>query len=130
MNTVGGESWDKSGSAVYYEFSVPEDGLYAITFRALQNTRSNFTVFRRITVNGEVPFEQLNAVPFPYSADWVNVTLGGETPYRIFLHQGVNVLGIEATNAPYLPAIETIQKALLDINTLALEIKRLTGNQT
>lgn len=129
LNTLGGESWVKSGSAVYYEFNVPEDGLYAITFRALQNTRSNFTVFRRITVNGEVPFEQLNAVPFAYSADWADVPLGGQTPYRVFLHAGVNVLGIEATNAPYRSAIETIQQALLDINTLALEIRKLTGNQ-
>jgi ABC-type glycerol-3-phosphate transport system substrate-binding protein len=129
LNTLGGDNWIRSGSAVYYEFDVPEDGLYAISLRAMQNTRSNFTVFRRITVNGEVPFEQFNAVPFPYSPDWVDITPGGETPYRIFLRQGVNVLGIEATNAPYLPAIETIQEALLDINTLALEIRRLTGNQ-
>lgn len=129
MNTLGGDSWIRSGSAVFYEFTVPEDGLYAITLRALQNTRSNFTVFRRITVNGVVPFAELNAVPFRNSADWVNSTLGGETPYRIFMRAGVNVVGIEATNAPYLPAVETIQAALLDINDLALEINRLTGNQ-
>lgn len=129
LNMLGGESWNKSGSAVYYEFNVPEDGFYAITLRALQNTRSNFTSFRRITINGAVPFEQLNAVPFPYTADWVDVPVGGATPYRIFLRQGVNVLGIETTNAPYLPAIETIQEALIDVNNLALEIKRLTGNQ-
>jgi ABC-type glycerol-3-phosphate transport system substrate-binding protein len=129
LNVLGGETWNKSGSAVYYMFNIPEDGLYTITLRALQNTRSNFTVFRRITVNGEVPFEQFNAVPFPYSADWVNVHLGSETPYKVYLRQGVNVLGIEATNAVYLSAIETIQEALLDINALALEIKRLTGNQ-
>lgn len=129
LNILGGESWNKSGSAVYYAFDVPADGLYVITLRARQDTRSNFTVFRRITVNGEVPFEAFNTVPFPYSANWTNMPLGGETPYKVFLHQGVNVLGIEATNAPYLPAIETIQAALLDINTLALEIKNLTGNQ-
>lgn len=129
LNTLGGESWNKSGSAVYYEFNAPEDGLYALTFRALQNTRSNFTVFRRITINGDVPFEQFNAVPFPYSADWVDVHFGNETPYKIFLHQGLNVLGIEATHAPYQPAIDTVQEALLDINSLALEIRRLTGNQ-
>ncbi|MBL8153380.1 MAG: extracellular solute-binding protein [Anaerolineae bacterium] len=129
LNTLGGESWNKSGSAVYYEFSVPQDGLYAITLRALQNTRSNFTVFRRITINGAVPFEQFNAVPFSYSSDWIDVHLGSETPYKVFLHQGVNVLGIEATNAPYLAAMDTIQSALLDINDLALEIRRLTGNQ-
>lgn len=129
LNTLGGESWQKSGSAVYYTFDVPADGLYAITCHALQNTRNNFTVFRRITVNGAPPFAELNAVPFPYTPDWTNLTLGSETPYKIFLRRGQNVLGIEATNAPYLPAIQTIQRALLDINALALEIKKLTGNQ-
>lgn len=129
LNTLGGDSWIKSGSAVYYAIDAPQDGLYAITLRALQSTRSNFTVFRRITINGEVPFEQLNAVAFPSSSDWLTMTLGGAEPYRIHLREGVNVIGIEATNAPYLPAIETIQAALLDINTLALEINRLTGNQ-
>lgn len=129
LNTLGGESWKISGSAVYYTIEVPQDGLYAITLRALQNTRSSFTVFRRITVNGVVPFEEFNALPFRYSADWLDIPLGGDTPYRVFLRQGVNVLGIEATSAPYMAAIETIQKNLLDINTLALEIRKLTGNQ-
>ncbi|MBE7513265.1 MAG: extracellular solute-binding protein [Anaerolineales bacterium] len=131
LNTLGGESWIKSGSAVYYTFSVPEDGLYTFTLRALQNTRSNFTVFRRISINGKVPFAQFNTVPFVSSIDWLDVTLGedAQTPYNVFLRKGQNVLGVEVTNAPYLPAIETIQKALLDINTLSLEIKKLTGNQ-
>lgn len=129
LNSLGGESWDISGTAVYYQFTVPADGLYSIAFRTMQNTRSNFTVFRRITVNGEVPFEELNAVPFPYSAGWIDTRLGGDSPYLIFLHEGTNVLSIEATNAPYLTAIETIQDSLLSINTLALEINRLTGNQ-
>ncbi len=129
LNTLGGESWQKSGSAVYYAFEAPADGMYHITFHALQNTRNNFTAFRRITINDEVPFAELNAVPFAYTPDWRNVTLGGDTPYRVFLRQGLNVLGVETTNSPYLPAIETVQKALVDINTLALEIKKLTGNQ-
>ncbi len=129
LNTLGGESWKQSGSTVYYEFAVPEDGMYFITLRALQNTKNNFTTFRRITLNDEVLFDELNAVPFPYSSDWANVTLGNDTPYRLFLREGVNVLGIEATLSPYAAAIEKIQKVLVDINTLALEIKKLTGNQ-
>lgn len=129
LNTLGGESWDRSGSTVYYAFDVPEDGLYTITLRALQNTRNNFTSFRRITINDAVPFAELNEVPFAYSSDWTDVTLGGETPYQIYLRQGTNVLGIEATNSPYYTPIEKIKKVLIDINTLALEIKKLTGNQ-
>lgn len=129
LNTLGGEDWERSGSTVYYEFEVPEDGMYLITLRALQNVKNNFTVFRRISLNGEVLFAELNDVPFNYTADWTNKTLGDETPYKIYLEKGVNVLGIEATNSPYRSAIEKIQKVLLDINDLSLEIKRLTGNQ-
>ncbi|GAB4577536.1 MAG: extracellular solute-binding protein [Anaerolineales bacterium] len=129
MNTLGGDSWKLSGTTVYYEFEVPADGMYLLTLRALQNTKNNFTVFRRITINDVVLFEQLNQVPFHYSSQWSNITLGDEEPYKIFLKKGTNVLGIEATNSPYYSAIEKIKKVLIDINTLSLEIKKLTGNQ-
>ena len=129
LNTLGGESWDLSGSAVYYEFSVPEDGMYSITLRALQNTKNNFTVFRRVSINGAVPFQQLNEFAFNYSPQWSDITLGGEGAYRIHLRKGTNVLGIEANSSPYYTAIEKIKKVLVDINDLSLEIRKLTGNQ-
>jgi ABC-type glycerol-3-phosphate transport system substrate-binding protein len=129
LNTLGGETWDQSGSTVYYEFNVPQDGMYCITLRAIQNIKNNFTVFRKILVNDTVLYTELNAVPFEYSTDWANITLGGDTPYKIFLHKGKNVLGIEATTSPYNSAIQTIKQALFDINDLSLEIKKLTGNQ-
>lgn len=129
LNTLGGDKWVHSGTTAYYEFDVPQDGMYYITLRTIQNFRNNFTVFRRITVNGEVLFEQLNEVPFNYSSDWENITLGDDTPFKIYLHQGKNILGIEATDSPYYSAIEKIKKVLIDINTLSLEIKKLTGNQ-
>jgi len=129
LNTIGGESWESSGSTVYYEFTVPEDGYYYITLRALQNYKNNFTVFRRVTINDVILFDELNEVAFNYSNDWSNMTLGGETPYKIFMQMGSNVLGIEANNSPYYSAIEKIKKVLIDINNLSLEIKKLTGNQ-
>jgi hypothetical protein len=36
LNTMGGASWQNSGSTVYYEFEVPADGMYCITLAALQ----------------------------------------------------------------------------------------------
>jgi ABC-type glycerol-3-phosphate transport system substrate-binding protein len=129
LNTLGGDSWKNSGSAVYYEVNVPEAGRYSIALHVQQNTRDNFTVFRRVTVNGSVPFEQLNEVAFGYSSSWENIILGGSTPYKIYLEKGLNVIGIEATDSPYRVPIEKIKKVLLDINTLSLQIKKLTGNQ-
>ena len=129
LNTLGGEGWKDSGSTAYFEIDVPADGYYELTLRALQDTKSNFTVFRRITVNGEVPFDELSAVPFKYSTSWTNITLGGDTPYKIWLRKGVNVIGIGATDSPYADAADRLQQVLLDINELSLEVKKLTGNQ-
>ncbi len=131
LNVLGGDRWQRSGSAVYYTFEAPQAGYYLVTLRALQDTRNNFTIFRRITVNGEVPFEALNAFPFHSSTRWANVSLGpsGGQPYKLFFRQGVNTLGLEATAAPYFDAIQKIQKVLVDINNLSLEIRKLTGNQ-
>ncbi len=129
LNTIGGESWGTSGSTLYYEFSVPQDGYYLITLRELQNIKNNFTVFRRILINNEVLFDELHEVPFGYSTDWENKTLGQEEPYKFYLKKGLNTLGIQANNSPYHSAIEKIKKVLVDINTLSLEIKKLTGNQ-
>mgnify|MGYP001049598374 CR=1 FL=1 len=125
LNTIGGDSWKQSGSTLYYEVEVPQDGMYLLTLRVLQDTRPNFTVFRRITVNGVVPFDEFHAVPFGYSTQWQNVTL----PYRVYLRAGRNVIGLEATTSPYDTAITNIRQSIRDINRLALEIKRLTGNQ-
>ncbi len=125
LNTIGGESWQRSGSALYYEVEAPQEGMYFITLRALQNTKNNFTVFRRLTINGTVPFDEFNEVPFGYSIEWADITL----PYRVYLHEGTNVIGIEANISPYDDAIENIRQSILDINALSLEIKHLTGNQ-
>lgn len=129
LNTMGGDSWDRSGSAVFYQFEVPQDGMYLVTLRALQNYKNNFTVFRKFTLNDEVLYQELNEVPFQSDARWANITLGGDTPFKIYMKKGVNVLGIEANDAPYHSAIEKIKKVLIDINVLSLEIKKLTGNQ-
>lgn len=125
LNTIGGDSWKRSGSALYYEVEVPQAGMYMLTLRVLQDLRPNFTVFRRITINGVVPFDEFHAVPFGYSTEWRNVTL----PYRIYLHAGSNIIGLEATTSPYDHAIANIRQSIRDINDLALEVKRLTGNQ-
>ena len=64
-------------------------------------------------------FDELNADPILlFSSIGQTFTLGGETPYKVFLKKGKNVLGIEANDSPYHSAIEKIKKVLIDINVL------------
>ena len=83
LNTIGGDSWQRSGSALYYEVEVPQDGLYLITLRALQDTRPNFTVFRRITINDAVPFDEFHEVPFGYSTQMNRLSEGPQSAAQL-----------------------------------------------
>jgi len=91
--------------------------------------QKQFHRFRKITIDGLLPFDELDQIPFPSSTQWTNITLGNEEPFKIYLTRGRHVLGIEANDAPYYSAIEKIKKVLVDINVLSLQIKKLTGNQ-
>ncbi|KAF0227594.1 MAG: putative ABC transporter substrate binding protein [Erysipelotrichaceae bacterium] len=131
MNTLGGSTWSRSGAAVSYEINAPQDGLYQLSFFAIQNTKSNYTVYRKIKINGVVPFEEANAFPFKYIQSYKDVVFANQDkqPYQFFLNKGINTITLEATVSPYNSAIQKIDSVLKEINALSLEIKKLVGNQ-
>ena len=129
MNIVSGDGWKQSGTSVTYAITVPSSGMYHLNLFAQQGAKSNFTVYRKLLVNGVVPFLEANAIPFTYSRSFRNVIVGGEEPYGLYLNAGLNTITLEATVSPYQSAIETIDAVLDDINTLSLEIRKLVGNQ-
>lgn len=131
MNVMGGSTWSKSGSSVSYEVTVMYSGLYQLSFYALQNAKSNYTIYRKIKINGLVPFEEANAFPFKYSQNYHDVVFADQAgqPYQFYLHEGNNTITIEATVSPYNDAIQKIDSILKEINTLSLEIKKLVGSQ-
>lgn len=129
MNILSGDGWKQSGTSVTYTINVPRSGRYHLNLYAKQGAKSNFTVYRKVLINGEVPFMEANAMPFTYSRDYRNVILGNAAPYAFHLQEGLNTLTLEASVSPYLSAIETIEAVLDDINTLSLEIRKLVGNQ-
>ena len=65
LNMIGGDSWSKVGQWVRWDFEVPEDGLYKIAIKGKQNQIRSWFSNRRIYIDGEVPFEEMNAVRFP-----------------------------------------------------------------
>ena len=44
---------------------------------------------RRLLINGEVPFREVENIPFSFSSIWQNFTLGDEDgPYLFYLKEG------------------------------------------
>ncbi|MGO4789041.1 extracellular solute-binding protein [Paenibacillus sp. 2KB_20] len=132
FNTLGGTGWNKGGQAVTWDFEVPEDGVYHLTFRVKQNLRKNATVFRNIYIDGEIPFNEMKNVPFPYDSDWKKVSLAntdGEL-FDFYFTKGKHSLKMEATVEPYIPVIADIDQMSKELRDVSRELRIATGNST
>ena len=74
-NIVPGSRFQQVGQWVEWQFSVETDGLYAISFRTKQDTKSGVVSTRRITVDGKALCKEMEAVTFPYSSRWDRKTI-------------------------------------------------------
>lgn len=128
LNTMGADRWNKVGQSVTWEIEAPEDGLYTLAFRARQNLVSGVFVTRRVSIDGAVPFRELEGCRFVYDAAWQVVRLGdGETPYRIYLTKGTHTLTMEVTLGDMAALLRTAQASTLALNTIYRKIIMLTG---
>ncbi len=75
LNATGGSNWNSSGMFLEWTIDAPEDGLYAITFKAKQNVNVGVSSYRNITIDGEFPFEECQNYEFKYSRNFENITL-------------------------------------------------------
>lgn len=129
FNTIGGQSWRLPGQWIEWEVTVPEDGYYHIAFKYQQNISLTPALhsYRRVEINGEVPFVELLNVAFPFSATWTNLVLGGGNPYHIFLHAGVNTIRLTNVNEPYFEVYENLLHIAEEIRRLDIYIRGITG---
>ncbi|NRF98513.1 extracellular solute-binding protein [Paenibacillus dendritiformis] len=130
-NTLGGARWTKGGQAVTWTLDAPQDGLYKLALRANQNTVKNMSVFRTLTIDGKLPFREMEQVQFPYDSGWQGITLSdadGE-PYAFYLAKGRHTLTMEATHAPYMSIIIRMDHISRELRAILLELRMVTGNR-
>lgn len=129
INTIGGSNWDVPGQWISYKFEVPEDGWYKIGARYHQNEVKGSFVSRKLELDGEVPFKEMNAVRFPYALKWDITELGEETgkPYLFYLTKGEHELKLEVTLGDIAPSVQSVQQMVYDLNQIYRKIVMITG---
>jgi ABC-type glycerol-3-phosphate transport system substrate-binding protein len=127
INHIGGTSWSEPGSWVEWRIWVPQEGLYNIALNVRQNFHRGANSFRRVTVNGEVPFAEMEAVPFGFRSGWRVEYLGGDEPFLFHLNAGYNYIRMEAVLGDYAPYVREIQDIVLHLNDLYRQIVMVTG---
>jgi len=126
--TIGASSWSLPGDAITWQIDVPEDGLYALTFKGRQTSRG-VTSYRRLLVNGEVPFAEAEVIGFDYSGTMQNYTFAAEdgTPYYVYLHKGTNDVTLECVLGSIGGVLSQVEEALRNLNALYLSTIQITG---
>lgn len=124
LNVIGGGSWSQSGQWIEWEMPVEKSGLYRLSFRARQNLLSGASSSRRISIDGQVPFQEFEEFAFEYNSSWQNVT----PDYWIYLEGGkTHTIRMEVTTGRLSEAIDIVDEAVYQLNQAYRQVIMITG---
>ena len=128
-NSIGGYSWRSCGQWLEWEFEVEESGYYNIGMYVRQNFMKGIYVSRKITVDGEVLFEELSDYGFTYKSSWNFVELSDEEgdAYYFYLEEGKHTLRMEVVLGEFAEIIAQVQDCVTQLNAIYRSVIRITG---
>ncbi len=131
INAVNQNTFKYSGQTITWAIKVQEAGFYKLAFRYQQLANRGIPVFRRIHINGRIPFSEVSQYQFePTEATWKDgiISSGSGEPYYFYLNEGVNYISLEVTTGIYEETIIFLQESVRQIQNIALDIRKLVGN--
>ena len=129
LNYTGGEAWNINGQWIEWEFEVPSDGFYTPTIKARQNYSRGNVSNRKVYIDGEIPFKELECVQFEYDNNWDVKTLGKDEdhPFYIWLEAGKHTIRLEATMGDLGNILQQIEDSTFRLNQIYRKILVYTG---
>ena len=128
-NTIGGTSWQDAGNWIEWEFDVEKSGYYNISTFCKQNFVRGVDVCRKIYIDGEVPFEEMNAYGFSYKQNWREEILSDDegNAYDFYLEAGHHVIRMEVVLGDMAGIISEVQDAVQQLNSIYRKVIYITG---
>lgn len=125
QNVVAENSYRVGGTAMEYLVTVEEEGDYCLAFDYMQSEKDNFTVYRNLYIDGKIPSESYENIPFSYTRKYQRSNV--EIP--VHLTAGEHCLSLEVSLEPYGDAVAVINGIVEKINDLSLSINKIiAGN--
>jgi len=128
MNSIGGYRWAKAGDWIEWTFAVPASGSYRIAVKAKQDINRGARSWRRISIDGSVPFREVDAVAFPYSSTYRVTPLGGDEPYLFHLQAGEHTLRMEAVLGEFAQAVAEVDGIVADLLAFYRDVIMITSS--
>ena len=128
-NTIGASTWQNPGDSITWTIKAPKEGLYSLTFKGRQSTNRGVTSYRKVYVNGLVPYKEMDAVGFAYSSEMNNYTVSDSEgkPVLFYLNEGNNTITLENVMGPFGSIITEVEQSMRNLNNDYLHVIRLTG---
>lgn len=128
-NTIGGTSWQEAGQWIEWEFEVDQAGYYNISTFCKQNFVRGIEVCRKIYIDGEVPFSELNAYGFGYEQNWREEVLSDENggAFQFYLEEGVHTIRMEVVLGDMADIISQVQDTVQQLNSIYRQVIYITG---
>ncbi|MDF2542515.1 MAG: hypothetical protein K0S47_2233 [Herbinix sp.] len=129
-NTIGGDKWKFPGEVITWDINVPKEGLYQIAWKGRQSIKRGITSYRKLQINGEVPFQEAQALKFEYSTSMKNYILGDgseDGTYLFYLKEGHNTISLEVVLGDFGEPYTQISKSVFTLNELYRRVVQITG---
>lgn len=126
MNIIGGSNWSQQGESISWSVDVPKAGMYKVALRARQNVNAGLISYRRLSVNGEIPFSEALNIPFKYSQDWEMFVIGENKPMLIYLEPG-DTLTLSCTTGETAGIIRSVKSSLSSLNEIYRKVIAITS---
>ncbi len=127
-NSIGGDSWKMPGQWIEWTVQVEEAGLYCLDFRFKQSYKLNGSVYRKLYIDGEIPFAEAQALEFPYASGWQSQRLGDDDgSYAFYLSEGTHTLRLEVTTGEYAAIVDRVDALVTRLNAVYRQVLMITG---
>lgn len=128
MNVIG-RNWSSPAQWIEWEFTVPADGYYRFHFRYQQDGVKGMATHRILTIDGKTPFQEAEALRFPYTEGWASAGLqdGEGQDAAVWLEAGPHTLRLEATSGDLTESIRSLDNVVYTLNELYRQIIMITG---
>ena len=127
LNSIGGYNWRFPGQWIEWEVDVPVTGDYVIALRSRQDQLRGLYSHRRLSIDGEVPFAEMDEILYEYNINWQVNSFAGDEAYLFRLEKGKHVLRMEAIIGSMGDTIRAVESAVYDLNSLYRKIIMITG---
>ena len=123
-----GTNWNSPGQFLEWEIDVPCDGYYNIGVKYRQNTSEGIASLRKITIDNEVLFDELNNVEFPFTNKFKKIVFGNEKEnYKFYLTAGKHTFRMEVSVGKYAGTARELDKCGERMNKMYQKIIMITS---